>query len=59
MQKVLILITCCYFLTACLTAEKHLSNQKQSTLTIRQRVLEQFDADRDGRLNAVERETLR
>ena len=35
------------------------ANEKQSTLTIRQRVLEQFDADRDGRLNAVERETLR
>ena len=35
------------------------ANQAQSDLTVRQRALEQFDADGDGRLNAVEREAIR
>ena len=35
------------------------ANQEQSDLTVRQRAVEQFDADGDGRLNAVEREAIR
>ena len=35
------------------------ANQAQSDLTVRQHALEQFDADGDGRLNAVEREAIR
>ena len=59
MRKMLILITCCYFLTGCVSAEKKISEQEKSDTTIRQRVLNQFDVDGDGRLNIVERETLR
>ena len=35
------------------------AKQEQKNLTVRQRALEQFDADGDGRLNAVEREAIR
>ena len=35
------------------------ANQEQTNLTVRQRALEKFDADGDGRLNAVEREAIR
>ena len=46
----------CFGLTASLL---YGAKQEQNDLTIRQRALKQFDADEDGRLNAVERETLR
>ena len=46
----------CFDLTASLL---YGAKQEQNDLTIRQRALKQFDADEDGRLNAVERETLR
>ena len=58
-KLVLLLITCCYFLITSLTAEKDVSKQKQINFYIHQRVLDQFDSDKDGRLSAVERETLR
>ena len=58
-KLVLLLITCCYFLITSLTAENDVSKQKQINFSIRQRVLDQFDSDKDGRLSAVERETLR
>ena len=58
-KLVLLLITCCYFLITSLTAEKDVSKQKQLNFYIHQRVLDQFDSDKDGRLSTVERETLR